>query len=139
MGPGRLWRCRRTMSGTTSLRESLGCRFRWWLCRRKKEQTPRPRRKNTEGAETPGLADQGWVVLTLQAGAPVPQLFTEYGISVNSGAYSGLKSEEAIERMAADAEKGGFGKKETIYRLRDWGISRQRYWGTPIPVIYCEK
>ncbi len=74
-----------------------------------------------------------------QAGVPVPQLFMEYGISVNSGKYSGLKSEEAIERMASDAEAGGFGKKETIFRLRDWGISRQRYWGTPIPVIYCEK
>ena len=74
-----------------------------------------------------------------QAGVPVPHLFTEYGYSVNSGKYSGLKSEEAIERMAADAEAGGFGKKETIFRLRDWGISRQRYWGTPIPVIYCEK
>jgi leucyl-tRNA synthetase len=65
--------------------------------------------------------------------------FTEYGVSVNSGKYSGLKSEEAIERMASDAEAGGFGKRETIFRLRDWGISRQRYWGTPIPVIYCEK
>jgi leucyl-tRNA synthetase len=65
--------------------------------------------------------------------------FTEYGVSVNSGKYSGLKSEEAIERMASDAEAKGFGKKETIFRLRDWGISRQRYWGTPIPVIYCEK
>jgi leucyl-tRNA synthetase len=65
--------------------------------------------------------------------------FTEYGISVNSGEYSGLKSEDAIERMASDAEAKGFGKKETIFRLRDWGISRQRYWGTPIPVIYCEK
>jgi len=65
--------------------------------------------------------------------------FTEYGVSVNSGVYSGLKSEDAIERMASDAEAKGFGKKETIFRLRDWGISRQRYWGTPIPVIYCEK
>jgi len=67
------------------------------------------------------------------------EAFTEYGISVNSGKYSGLKTEEAIEKMAADAEAGGFGKKETVFRLRDWGISRQRYWGTPIPVIYCEK
>jgi leucyl-tRNA synthetase len=65
--------------------------------------------------------------------------FTEYGISVNSGKYSGMKTEDAIEKMAADAAAGGFGKKETIFRLRDWGISRQRYWGTPIPVIYCEK
>jgi len=65
--------------------------------------------------------------------------FTEYGVSVNSGLYSGLRSEDAIERMASDAEAKGFGKKETIFRLRDWGISRQRYWGTPIPVIYCEK
>jgi leucyl-tRNA synthetase len=74
-----------------------------------------------------------------QEGVPVPHLFTEYGYSVNSGKYSGLRSEEAIERMAADGEASGFGKKETIFRLRDWGISRQRYWGTPIPVIYCDK
>jgi leucyl-tRNA synthetase len=65
--------------------------------------------------------------------------FTDYGVSVNSGKYSGLVTADAIEKMAADAEAGGFGKKETIFRLRDWGISRQRYWGTPIPVIYCEK
>jgi leucyl-tRNA synthetase len=75
--------------------------------------------------------------------APTPgavtEPFTEYGVSVNSGLYSGLKSEEAIEKMASAAEAEGFGKKETIFRLRDWGISRQRYWGTPIPVIYCEK
>src|SRR5258708_17329167 len=50
-----------------------------------------------------------------------------------------MESEEAIELMASDAESKGFGKKETIFRLRDWGMSRQRYWGTPIPVIYCEK
>ncbi len=67
------------------------------------------------------------------------EAYTEYGVSVNSGRYSGLETEAAIEKMAADAEAGGFGKKETIYRLRDWGISRQRYWGTPIPVVYCEK
>ena len=65
--------------------------------------------------------------------------FTDYGISVNSGPYSGLATEDAIDKMAADADARGFGKKETIFRLRDWGISRQRYWGTPIPVIYCEQ
>jgi len=67
------------------------------------------------------------------------EAYTEYGVSVNSGQYSGLDTEAAIEKMASDAEARGFGKKETIYRLRDWGISRQRYWGTPIPVVYCEK
>jgi leucyl-tRNA synthetase len=65
------------------------------------------------------------------------QPFTDYGFSVNSGPYSGLATPDAIEKMAADAEARGFGKKETIFRLRDWGISRQRYWGTPIPIIYC--
>ena len=63
----------------------------------------------------------------------------EYGTLVNSGAYTGLSSEEAIIRMTADAESRGFGRGEITYRLRDWGISRQRYWGTPIPVIYCER
>jgi leucyl-tRNA synthetase len=65
--------------------------------------------------------------------------FTEYGRSVNSGPYSGLETEAAKEKMAKDAEARGFGKAETVFRLRDWGISRQRYWGTPIPVIYCPK
>jgi leucyl-tRNA synthetase len=65
--------------------------------------------------------------------------FTEYGRSANSGPYTGIASEEAIETMTADAEARGFGKGEIIFRLKDWGISRQRYWGTPIPVLYCEK
>ena len=65
------------------------------------------------------------------------EAFTDYGRLVNSGAYSGLASEAAIEKMTADARAKGIGEGETTYRLKDWGISRQRYWGTPIPVIYC--
>jgi leucyl-tRNA synthetase len=65
--------------------------------------------------------------------------YTEYGRSVASGPYTGLDSAAAVEKMTADAEAKGFGKAETTYRLKDWGISRQRYWGTPIPVVYCEK
>ena len=61
------------------------------------------------------------------------------GKLVNSGRYNGLTVDEAIVKMTAFAEKKGFGNGETVYRLRDWGISRQRYWGTPIPVVYCEK
>jgi leucyl-tRNA synthetase len=65
--------------------------------------------------------------------------FTEYGKLVESGPYTGLTSEQAQEKMASDAKAGKFGGAQTTYRLKDWGISRQRYWGTPIPVVYCEK
>ncbi len=61
------------------------------------------------------------------------------GTVVDSGPYSGLTPEEAIVRMTADAEQKGFGRAETVFRLKDWGISRQRYWGTPIPVVHCSK
>ncbi|HVA93964.1 MAG TPA: leucine--tRNA ligase [Candidatus Dormibacteraeota bacterium] len=64
--------------------------------------------------------------------------FTEYGKLVDSGPYTGLASERAIERMTKDAEAGGFGKGTIQYRIKDWGISRQRYWGTPIPMVYCD-
>ncbi len=69
------------------------------------------------------------------------EAFDEHGQGrlVNSGPYSGLSPEEAIAKMTAFAEQKGFGRAETIFRLKDWGISRQRYWGTPIPVIYCSK
>jgi leucyl-tRNA synthetase len=75
---------------------------------------------------------------SLSTAAPT-EPFSDYGVSINSGEFSDLLSEAAKQKMAAFAESKGFGKKETVFRLRDWGISRQRYWGTPIPVIYCEK
>src|SRR6476661_6949051 len=64
---------------------------------------------------------------------------TEDGLVVNSGQFSGLTSQQALKAMAEFAEKNGFGKATVTFRLKDWGISRQRYWGTPIPMLYCEK
>ena len=58
---------------------------------------------------------------------------------INSGGFSGLGNVEAIKKMTRFAEEHGFGKRTVSYRLRDWGISRQRYWGTPIPMLYCDK
>jgi leucyl-tRNA synthetase len=70
-------------------------------------------------------------------GAAPTAAYVEYGELVNSGAYNGLTSAQAIERMTRDAEAKGFGKGTVQYRIKDWGISRQRYWGTPIPIVYC--
>ncbi len=64
--------------------------------------------------------------------------FVNYGTLINSGPYSGLTSEVAISRMTQEAEQNKFGLGTVQYRLRDWGISRQRYWGTPIPIVYCD-
>ena len=61
----------------------------------------------------------------------------DYGIVENSGAWSGKPSAEARREMAAHAEANSFGKAAITYRLKDWGVSRQRYWGTPIPMIHC--
>jgi leucyl-tRNA synthetase len=67
------------------------------------------------------------------------EAFTEYGVLVNSGDWSGKLSQDAIREMAAHAEAKGFGGGAVTYRLRDWGISRQRFWGAPVPIIHCPK
>lgn len=65
--------------------------------------------------------------------------FEEYGILEASGPYTGLTSEDAMKQMTAHAKSQNFGEGAVTYKIKDWGISRQRYWGTPIPMIHCPK
>ncbi|MFA6708192.1 MAG: leucine--tRNA ligase [Fusobacterium sp.] len=67
------------------------------------------------------------------------EAFTDIGELVNSGKFDGINSKKAIGLMADYVEENNWGEKTVKYRLKDWGISRQRYWGTPIPALYCEK
>jgi leucyl-tRNA synthetase len=71
--------------------------------------------------------------------APPLPFTTMDGILVNSGEFNGLTCEDAIKKMTARAEEKKFGKATVTFRIKDWGISRQRYWGTPIPMVYCDK
>jgi len=86
-----------------------------------------PIRIVVQSAETPASA------------AEMAVATTNYGRLVNSGPWNGRDAPAVMADMIRDAERRGFGKSEVQYRLKDWGISRQRYWGTPIPIIHCEK
>jgi leucyl-tRNA synthetase len=70
---------------------------------------------------------------------PAGRAFTERGIAVNSGFLNGMKTDDAIRAVCKYAEEHGFGRATVSYRMRDWLISRQRYWGCPIPIVYCAK
>lgn len=96
--------------------------------------------RDWEFAQTYGLpikqvitADHGDVVDVSEAA------FTEKGRLLNSGGFDGLTSEEAFDAIAELLKSEGKGRKTINYRLRDWGVSRQRYWGCPIPIIYCDE
>ncbi len=72
-------------------------------------------------------------------GASMDEAYTGEGVMLNSGQFDGMSNEDAKEAIAAHMDKEGIGKKTVSYRLRDWGISRQRYWGAPIPMIHCDR
>ncbi len=72
-------------------------------------------------------------------GEELMEVYTDSGEMVNSGEFSGLPSEQGYEAICDLLEEKGWGKRTVIYRLRDWLISRQRYWGVPIPIVYCDK
>ncbi len=79
------------------------------------------------------------VIKPVEGQLPTDKAFEEVGIMVNSGQFDGLSSDQGIEEVSKYIEEKGIGRRSVQYKLRDWLISRQRYWGAPIPIIYCEK
>lgn len=95
--------------------------------------------RDFEFARKYGLNIRDVIVPTAEEASEAQEgLFEAYGKLIDSGPFSDLTSQEAMRRMAAFAREKGFGTEQTLFRLRDWGISRQRYWGTPIPILYCD-
>ena len=86
-----------------------------------------------------GLDVRVVVAPAVDATAPDLPFLSDEGVLVNSGIYDGLAPAEARRAMSAFAKERGFGSATVTYRLKDWGVSRQRYWGTPIPMLYCER
>ena len=80
-----------------------------------------------------------WVIKPLNTELDKNEAYTGEGVLIDSGEFSGMKNTKAKEAIIKKIETLGIGKKEINYRLRDWGISRQRYWGAPIPFVKCEK
>lgn len=72
-------------------------------------------------------------------GETITEAYEGEGIMTNSGKYNGLKSQDALRKITTQLEEGDIGKFAVNYKLKDWLVSRQRYWGTPIPIIFCEK
>jgi leucyl-tRNA synthetase len=77
-------------------------------------------------------------VIAAVNGEGVELPFTDYGVMINSGEWDGTATEDAKKRMADYAAANGFGEAAITFRIRDWGISRQRFWGSPIPIVYCD-
>ena len=90
------------------------------------EIQPSSRRRHSARRETSDLSAE-----------TMEEAFCDDGVLVNSGPFSGMTSAQAREAIGRHLEEKGLGKKTIHYRLRDWGISRQRYWGAPIPIIFC--
>jgi leucyl-tRNA synthetase len=76
---------------------------------------------------------------TVLDAATMAEAFVDYGPMVNSGQFNGLAGDDAIARVSEYAEQQGIGRRKVNYKLKDWSISRQRYWGCPIPIIHCQK